>query len=125
MRPCILVFLLSCLLLAQARRPFTFEDMMALQRVGEPQVSPDGNWVAFTAIKVDLKANTRTPHLWVVPRAGGDAKQMTSGVSGEDRPRWSPDGKQLAYISSQGGSSQVWVVDFDASAGNVAGEPRR
>ena len=119
------VFILSCFSLAQARRPFTFEDMMALQRVGEPQVSSDARWVTFSAIKVDLKANTRTPHLWIVPLAGGDAKQLTSGVSGEDRPRWSPDSKQLAFISSQGGSSQVWVVDFDGAAGSLAGEPRR
>ena len=119
------IFLLSCLSLAQSRRPFTFEDMMALQRVGEPQVSPDARWVAFSAVKVDLKANTRTTHLWLVPLAGGDAKQLTSGVSGEDRPRWYPDGQQLAYISSQGGSSQIWVVDFDGAAGNLAGEPRR
>ena len=121
----ITVFLLGCISQAQSRRPFTFEDMMALQRVGEPQVSPDGHWVAFRAVKVDLKANTRTPHLWVVPMTGGEEKQLTSGVSGEDRPRWSPDGKHLAYISSQGGSAQVWIVDFDGAAGNLTGEPRR
>src|SRR5579864_1210131 len=119
------VFLLSSLCLAQARRPFTFEDMMALQRVGEPQVSPDGRWVAFSAVKVDLKANTRTPHLWVVPLAGGESRQITSGVAGEDRPRWSPDGKRIAYISSQDGSSQVWTVDFDDATGALTGEPRR
>ncbi|HET7748942.1 MAG TPA: DPP IV N-terminal domain-containing protein, partial [Terriglobales bacterium] len=118
-------FLLSCFSLAQSRRPFTFQDMMALQRVGEPQVSPDGRWVAFSAVKVDLKANTRTPHLWVVPMTGGEEKQLTSGPAGEDRPRWAPDGKHLAYISSQGGSSQVWVVDFDGAAGNLMGESRR
>jgi hypothetical protein len=61
------VFFLSSFCLAQAKHPFTFEDMMALQRVGEPQVSRDGRWVAFSAVKVDLKANTRTPHLWAVP----------------------------------------------------------
>jgi len=121
----IVVFLLSSLCLAQARRPFTFEDMMALQRVGEPQVSPDGRWVAFSAVKVDLKANTRTPHLWVVPLAGGESRQITSGVAGEDRPRWSPDGKRIAYISSQDGSSQVWTVDFDDATGALTGEPRR
>ena len=121
----IVVFLLSSLCLAQARRPFTFEDMMALQRVGEPQVSPDGRWVAFSAVKVDLKANTRTPHLWVVPLAGGESRQVTSGVAGEDRPRWSPDGKRIAYISSQDGSSQVWTVDFDDATGALTGEPRR
>jgi len=121
----IAIFLLSSFCVAQARRPFTFEDMMALQRVGEPQVSPDGRWVAFSAVKVDLKSNTRTPHLWVVPLAGGEARQLTSGVAGENRPRWSPDGKQLAYISSQDGSSQVWVTDFDPAAGALAGDSRR
>jgi dipeptidyl aminopeptidase/acylaminoacyl peptidase len=119
------VFLLNCFCLAQAKHPFTFEDMMALQRVGEPQVSPDGRWVAFSAVKVDLKANTRTPHLWIVPVAGGEARQLTSGMSGEDRPRWSPDGKQLAYISSQEGGSQVWVADFDSATGALTAEPRR
>jgi len=119
------IFLLSSFCVAQSKRPFTFEDMMALQRVGEPQVSPDGRWAAFSAVKVDLKANTRTPHLWVVPLVGGEARQLTSGVAGEDRPRWSPDGKQLAYISTQDGSSQVWVADFDGNTGALTGEPRR
>src|SRR5436190_13777474 len=54
--------------LVQAQKhPFTFEDMMALKRVEEPEVSPDGKWVLFAAVDVDLKANTKTPHVWVVP----------------------------------------------------------
>src|SRR5882724_9639897 len=52
---------------AQTKHPFTFEDMMAIKRVEEPQVSPDGKWVLFAAVDVDLKANTKTPHVWVVP----------------------------------------------------------
>src|SRR5207245_252076 len=52
---------------AQAKHPFTFEDMMALKRVEEPVPSPDGKWVLFAAVDVDLKANTKTPHVWVVP----------------------------------------------------------
>ena len=51
---------------AQGKRPFTFEDMMALKRVGEPVVSPDGKWVAFSAVDVNLKQNKKTPHIWVV-----------------------------------------------------------
>src|SRR5947209_9969842 len=51
----------------QAKHPFTFEDMMKLKRVEEPVVSPDGKWVLFAAVDVDLKANTKTPHVWVVP----------------------------------------------------------
>ena len=119
------VIILSTFCLAQGKRPFTFEDMMALERIADPQVSPDGHWVAFSAIKVDLQANTRTPHLWVVPLAGGESRQLTTGVAGEDRPRWSPDGKRIAYISSQDGSAQVWVRDFDGNTGSLTGEPRR
>ena len=54
--------------LAQAKHPFTFEDMMKLKRVGDPQVSPDGKWVIFSVVDVDLAANTKTPHIWIVRR---------------------------------------------------------
>ena len=56
---------------AQAKHPFTFEDMMKLKRVGEPVVSPDGKWVIFSVVDVNLEANTKTPHIWIVPTAGG------------------------------------------------------
>src|SRR5436190_17277376 len=55
------------------KHPFTFEDMMTLKRVEEPVPSPDGKWVLFAAVDVDLKANTKTPHVWVVPLAQGKA----------------------------------------------------
>ena len=61
------IVLFSFPLFSQAKHPFTFEDMMALKRVEEPVVSPDGKWVLFAAVDVDLKANTKTPHVWVVP----------------------------------------------------------
>ena len=70
MRACLFslaVFVSSLPLIAQSKHPFTFEDMMALKRVEEPEVSPDGKWVLFAAVDVDLKANTKTPHVWVVP----------------------------------------------------------
>ena len=54
-------------LAAQAKHPFTFEDMMKLKRVGEPVPSPDGKWVLFSAVDVDLAANKKTPHIWIVP----------------------------------------------------------
>jgi dipeptidyl aminopeptidase/acylaminoacyl peptidase len=118
------LLLLSSVAVAQAKRPFTFEDMMALKRVNEPVVSPDGKWVAFSAVDVILDKNKKTPHLWVVPANGGDAKQLTSGP-GEDRPRWSPDGKKLAFVSDRDGAQQVWTWDFDPATVGLPGEPSK
>src|SRR5579864_1390775 len=85
---------------AQVKHPFTFEDMMALKRVGEPIVSPDGKWVLFSAVDVSLEANTKTPHLWVVPTAGGEPHEIISGQDA-DRPRWAPDGKRFLFVSTK------------------------
>jgi len=104
---------------AQDRRPFTFEDMMKLKRVGEPEVSPDGKWVVFSVVDVSLEANTKTPHIWIVPAAGGAEREIIADQDG-DRPRWSPDGKRFAFISTKEGGSQVWVADFDAASGTVS-----
>lgn len=104
--------------LAQSKRPFTFEDMMALKRVAEPMVSPDGKWVLFSATDVSLEANTKTPHVWVVPTAGGEARQIISGQDA-DRPRWAPDGKRFLFLSSKEGGSQIWIADFDGAKGTL------
>src|SRR5579862_621722 len=126
--------------IAQAKHPFTFEDMMRLKRVGDPQVSPDGKWVIFSVVDVDLSANTRTPHVWIVPlgtqgpsTAAKDSSTNPSpslGMTGEreivadqdaDRPRWAPDGKRFAFLSTKEGGSQVWIADFDGAMGTVIG----
>jgi dipeptidyl aminopeptidase/acylaminoacyl peptidase len=103
---------------AQAKHPFTFEDMMKLKRVGEPAVSPDGKWVIFSVVDVDLEANTKTPHIWIVPTAGGQEKEIIADQDG-DRPRWAPGGKRFAFLSAKKGGSQVWIADFDGASGTV------
>ncbi len=106
--------------LAQAKHPFTFDDMMKLKRVGDPQVSPDGKWVIFSVVDVDIEANTKTPHIWIVPSAGGQEREIIADQDA-DRPRWSPGGKRFAFISTKEGGSQVWTADFEGTSGIVTG----
>jgi dipeptidyl aminopeptidase/acylaminoacyl peptidase len=112
--------LLALPLAAQTKHPFTFEDMMKLKRIGEPVPSPDGKWVLFSAVDVDLAANKKTPHIWIVPLAGGPERVLIADQDG-DRPRWAPDGKRFAFLSNKEGGSQVWIADFDQTSGDVAG----
>src|SRR3989449_7060211 len=85
-----------------AKHPITFDDMIKLHRIAEPQVSPDGKWVAYTVATPDMEANRNASNIWMVSTSGGSATQMTQ--SGHDSsPVWSPDGETLAFLSSRGG----------------------
>ena len=105
---CLLVLGLSFAASAQ-NRTYTIEDVMKVHRVGDPRVSPDGRLVAFTAGDVNFDANRVVTHIYVVPSAGGETKQLTSGDRSATAPRWSPDGKKIAFTTG----SQVWVMDAD------------
>ncbi|HWS18707.1 MAG TPA: S9 family peptidase [Candidatus Elarobacter sp.] len=107
------------------KKPFTFEDMMSLKRIGGPVISPDGKWVLFAAVDVDLKENKRTSHLWLVPVAGGIARQLPPTQAGESGGRWSPDGKSYLYLSSTEGGAQIWISGFDPTSGTPSGAPKK
>src|SRR6266516_1518614 len=110
---------------AAAKHPFTFEDMMALKRLSEPVPSPDGKWVVFVAEDVDLEANTKKSHLWIVPASGGESRRLNETPNEEQRPRFSPDGKRLIWTSKASDPTQIWMCDFDSSSGAIASKPRQ
>jgi dipeptidyl aminopeptidase/acylaminoacyl peptidase len=124
-----ITFLLANSLFAQPqssqKHPFTFEDMMALKRVGAPVPSPDGKWVVFDCEDVDLAANTKISHLWIVPASGGESRRLNPTPNHEERPRFSPDGKRLIWTSKATDPTQIWMCDFDSERGQLVGRPHQ
>src|SRR6516164_8713704 len=125
-----LILTLATSVLAQTpsqKTPFTFEDMMKLKRVGAPVPSPDGKWVVFDCIDVDLEANTRISHLWIVPASGPAAagRRLNQTPNHEERPRFSPDGKRLIWTSKATDPTQIWMCDFNSQAGALVGTPHQ
>jgi roadblock/LC7 domain-containing protein len=110
---------------ANAKRPFTFEDMMKLKRVGAPVPSPDGKWVVFDCVDVNLEANTKISHLWIVPANGGESRRLNQTPNHEERARFSPDGKRLIWTSKATDPTQIWMCDFDSNAGAITGKPHQ
>ena len=110
LRWAITLFLILGGTVTNAKRPITFDDMMKVQRISDPQVSPDGRWVAYVQGAVDLEANKVVNHIWLISRGGGEPRQLTNGEGSDTRPRWSPDGDSIAFISTRGGKSQVWII---------------
>ena len=100
-----------------AKRPVMIDDFARLKSVGDPQLSPDGRWVAYTVSTIDLEKDKRDTDLWMVGWDGGDEIRLTSSPEGESRPRWSPDNRFLAFLASRGDEdqkkkgSQVWLLD--------------
>jgi dipeptidyl aminopeptidase/acylaminoacyl peptidase len=109
MRFALLLLLLPSPLLAQ-RRAITFEDYIALKVVSDPQLSPDGKWVAYTVATPSLEDNRNVARIWVAERATGKTRQVTNGPGSDRQPRWSPDGKTLAFISTRESGAQVWLL---------------
>src|SRR5262249_35753674 len=122
------LLLISLAALAQTpsqKRPFTFEDMMKLKRVGAPVPTPDGKWVVFDCVDVDLEANTKTSHLWIVPASGGESRRLNPTPNHEERPRFSPDGKRLIWTSKATDPTQIWMCDFNSDSGTLTGQPHQ
>src|SRR6516225_3398329 len=106
-----LLFLLCwCAIAFAQRKPFDVDALLELKRIGDPQISPDGRLVAFQVTSVDVPANKKPAQIWTVTIDGTAARQITGDGENNQRPRWSPDGKRIAYISDRGGSQQIWTM---------------
>ncbi len=100
-----------------AKRPIALDDLFKIKSVGDPQRSPDGQWVAYTVGTTDLEKDKRDTDLWMVKWDGTEEVRLTSSPDSESAPRWSPDGRYLAFLASRGTDeekklgAQVWLLD--------------
>jgi dipeptidyl aminopeptidase/acylaminoacyl peptidase len=88
--------------------PFTVRDLLAMDRISEPEPSPQGDKVAFVLRTTDLEANKGRTDIWLVNVDGTSLTRLTSDPAADTNPRWAPDGKSLYFLSTRSGSSQVW-----------------
>src|SRR5262245_8637670 len=117
--------LLSLAALAQTKRPMTFDDLTAIKRIGDAQISPDGSRVAYVVTEVDKNLNRGKRSIRIVPTSGlshtatsfGLLQQQITSDKNDYSPRWSPDGKWIAYLSTRRGAPQIILTDA-ANPGN-------
>jgi len=107
----------SCLMagsvLAADPHPFSIYDMLAMDRISDPRVSPDGSRVAFTLRTTDVDANKGRNDLWLAATDGSWVRRITSHDASDTQARWSADGKTIYFISTRSGSAQVWRLAVD------------
>jgi dipeptidyl aminopeptidase/acylaminoacyl peptidase len=112
-----LILASTAVLMAQpARRPLKLDDVPRLREVRDPQISPDGQWVAYVVSAVDVKEDKADSQVWLISFDGKTERQMTRGSESSSSPRWSPDGRYLSFTSSRPGpakGNQVWLLDRD------------
>ncbi len=117
---CFVISLIAVLpVLAQSeKRPISVNDFFEMKTVRDPQVSPDGKWIAYTVSEMDLKKDKSEKRIWMIPSGGGEAIPMTAKGYSAGNPRWSPDGKYLSFLASRGKDEdgieekpQVWTLN--------------
>jgi dipeptidyl aminopeptidase/acylaminoacyl peptidase len=117
-RRAIVLAVVACATAAQAqttdqRRSLVATDIYRLRSVRDPQVSPEGGWVAYTVTSVDSAKDRSETDIWMTSWDGTQTLRVTSTPGNETAPRWSPDGRYLAFLSSRqaGDGAQVWLLD--------------
>ena len=102
----------------EAKRPITADDLDRIHTVQDPQISPDGSFVAFVKVTPDRLEKTYKRNIWLLPLPDGEAFQLTRGDN-DSGPRWSPDGRQVAFVSSRGDQPQIYLLPTAAPGGEA------
>ena len=93
--------------------PFSIHDMLAMDRISDSRVSPDGKWILFNVRETDLEANRGRTDIWLIGTDGKGLRRLTSHPAADFNARWSPCGKCVFFLSTRSGSSQVWRIKVD------------
>ncbi|MDB6044500.1 MAG: peptidase [Gammaproteobacteria bacterium] len=118
-------------------KPFTIEDLVRLKRLTDPQVSPDGRFVAYVLRETDMDANKGRTDIWLLDlsKKGAEPRRLTTDPANDSSPRWAPDSRTIYFLSTRSGESQVWrlpiaggdatrVTDYPLGIGSLKVSPR-
>lgn len=122
---------------APTTRNWTSDDILAVKQVSDPRMSPDGRWVAYVVNAINADGSEFQTDVWLVPAAGGEARQLTSSPAADEFPRWSPDGRTLAFLSERPrpgvkpdaptadeGKRQIWMIRPDGGEAWLASDAK-
>jgi dipeptidyl aminopeptidase/acylaminoacyl peptidase len=110
--PVLGAILLATTVYGQETRPLTADDIFNFKNVGDPRISPEGDWVAYTVSQMNAEKDNSDTAIYMVSMDGQDTLHLTTSEKGESSPRWSPDGKYLAFLSGrEGDGTEVWLLD--------------
>ncbi|MFZ2053040.1 MAG: S9 family peptidase [Candidatus Aminicenantales bacterium] len=98
---------------SEETHPFSVHDMLAMDRISDTRVSPDGKWVLFNVRETDLEANRGRTDIWLIGTDGKSLRRLTSHPAADFNARWSPGSKLIFFLSTRSGSSQVWRIKVD------------
>jgi len=130
-----IVFLFPVLVFGQPKKPIVASDLMKIATTGQIQISPDGSKAVMTVIRKAVKNESDyyyTRHLYLLDLLGkSEPTQLTYGDKNDNQPQWSPDGKQIAFVRTDGDKSQLWILPLSGGEAYVitksehgAGNPR-
>ncbi|MEX0275476.1 MAG: prolyl oligopeptidase family serine peptidase [Flavobacteriaceae bacterium] len=95
------------------KKPFSYEDVFALQYVSDPQISPDGEKIVYRRMRFDIMEDKAMGQLWIIDQDASSHQKLTHSEAGESSPRWSPSGDRVAYVSATDEGAEIYIYWLD------------